>query len=120
MVKWGQLVWPKTACAKGDRWTGSQVLIFTVTTYGRTHQSTKTPLSHFYEPCPVAHNGYMLREKQTWLPLFVLLLIATYKQDLQSHIFIMSSVCHEPDLKQNCLYCGRLDVDDVSLADVAM
>lgn len=64
---------------------------------------SKAPLSHFYGPCPVAPNGYAPHEEEELLSpasvvafvfVFLWFSIATYKQDLQCHIFIMSSVCH--------------------------
>lgn len=102
MVKWGQLVWPKTVWTKGEWWISSRVLIFAFTTYGSTQQSkqSKAPFSHFYGACPVTPNGYMSHEEVELLSwaqaadfvvfTFSLLLI----KKTCSHIFIKWPVNH--------------------------
>lgn len=46
-----------------------------------------------------------------WPPSLFLLSTATYTQDLQCHIFIMSPVCHQSQefSKRNCSYRGHQD-----------
>lgn len=106
MVKWGRLACPKTVRTEGEWWISSWILIFTITTYGSTQRS-KHGVKHlsvtFMDPVQLhlMATRHMTKKNYwvqlVWLPLFVffvLFSIATYKQDLQCHIFIMSSVCH--------------------------